>query len=451
MADFHIWKLESVGGAFEDSKLQTLSFLSSFSNSFKKNVRTPVPTHSGDTMAVFTFSPLDFVFSCLGLPLFLADVVLDVIAVVDFYKEEAWVRLSVLLLLLVGSSVLIQVYSWKWYIGDGLHLQTPCDVFLGSFRHLGVLEKSVSGFCGKGSDRQNSKDVAVELSHDLCMLHLIETFSESAPQIVLWLTIILQDGKLDTSDAFQEFSMEVLCSIAAVAFCVTTYHRSLRSFLKDTNQLSIISSIIHFLWNLLLLLSRLTALALFASVLPCFIFTHVFCSWMIFVLFAWRAQTNFMDDPWGERLYRATVALIWYFDWFNVFKKRTKKSALLYHSFILLDTCMLCGLWFWRMNTHPPQFVIPRPYAEVMACSVVAVYILGLVVKVLYYRFFHPTLNQDNLRGEDQNEVSGQNNDTRRERDETEGPMMMRMMLMFLTRLTLLMQLMLLKKLTLLM
>lgn len=70
-------------------------------------------------------------------------------------------------------------------------------MFLGSSRHLGVLEKSVSGFCGKGSDSQNSKDVAVELSHDLCMLHLIETFSESAPQIVLWLTIILQDGKLD--------------------------------------------------------------------------------------------------------------------------------------------------------------------------------------------------------------------------------------------------------------
>lgn len=116
-----------MGGAFDDSKLQTLSFLSSFSNSFKKNVRTPVSTHSGDTMAVFTFSPLDFVFSCLGLPLFLADVVLDVLAVIDFYKEEAWVRLSVLLLLLVGSSVLIQVYSWKWYIADGLDLKTRVE------------------------------------------------------------------------------------------------------------------------------------------------------------------------------------------------------------------------------------------------------------------------------------------------------------------------------------
>uniref|UniRef100_A0A3P9J152 XK-related protein n=1 Tax=Oryzias latipes TaxID=8090 RepID=A0A3P9J152_ORYLA len=385
--------------------------------------QTPVPTHSGDTMAVFTFSPLDFVFSCLGLPLFLADVVLDVIAVVDFYKEEAWVRLSVLLLLLVGSSVLIQVYSWKWYIGDGLHLQTRVESGLKKgLKTLHVLQLGIyvrwvtrSRTSFAFSERRHEANVAVELSHDLCMLHLIETFSESAPQIVLTTLLLFP-------------VLKVLCSIAAVAFCVTTYHRSLRSFLKDTNQLSIISSIIHFLWNLLLLLSRLTALALFASVLPCFIFTHVFCSWMIFVLFAWRAQTNFMDDPWGERLYRATVALIWYFDWFNVFKKRTKKSALLYHSFILLDTCMLCGLWFWRMNTHPPQFVIPRPYAEVMACSVVAVYILGLVVKVLYYRFFHPTLNQDNLRGEDQNEVSGQNNDTRRERDETEGPMMMRMM-----------------------
>lgn len=61
-------------------------------------------------------------------------------------------------------------------------------------RHLGVLEMSTLGCCCQDLD---SNDVAVELSHDLCMLRLIEAFSESAPQIVLWLTIILQDGELD--------------------------------------------------------------------------------------------------------------------------------------------------------------------------------------------------------------------------------------------------------------
>lgn len=49
-------------------------------------------------------------------------------------------------------------------------------------------------FCGErpGCDG----DYAVFLSHDLSLLRLIETFSESAPQLVLMLTNLLQRGEL---------------------------------------------------------------------------------------------------------------------------------------------------------------------------------------------------------------------------------------------------------------
>lgn len=43
----------------------------------------------------------------------------------------------------------------------------------------------------------HDRDKAVYLSHDLSMLRLIETFSEGAPQFVLMLTLILQQGQLD--------------------------------------------------------------------------------------------------------------------------------------------------------------------------------------------------------------------------------------------------------------
>lgn len=62
-------------------------------------------------------------------------------------------------------------------------------------RHAGVFEMSLSSFFGKLQD--SHQDFAVYLSHDLSMLRLIETFSESAPQLVLMLAIILQRGQLD--------------------------------------------------------------------------------------------------------------------------------------------------------------------------------------------------------------------------------------------------------------
>lgn len=48
-----------------------------------------------------------------------------------------------------------------------------------------------------GEQKPKTEDITVSLTHDLSMLRIIETFSESAPQLMLMLTIILQTGHLD--------------------------------------------------------------------------------------------------------------------------------------------------------------------------------------------------------------------------------------------------------------
>lgn len=66
-------------------------------------------------MAVFKYSCLDFVLTFMGLCFLLLDIVLDIWTVVTFYQEKAYVSLVILVLLLVVSSVLAQVFSWLWY------------------------------------------------------------------------------------------------------------------------------------------------------------------------------------------------------------------------------------------------------------------------------------------------------------------------------------------------
>ncbi|KAM9838247.1 XK-related protein 8-like [Aulostomus maculatus] len=361
-------------------------------------------------MARFSFSRLDFLCTCVGLVLLLADIVLDIIAAVSFYQDEDYVCLGILLLFLVGSSVLVQVYSWLWYSYQDFDRVTKVESCLSMgqlkllhffqlgiyFRHAGVVEMSARSFISRDPDH---KGCAAFLSHDLSMLRLIETFSESAPQLVLMVTIMLQWGKLDPITV-----LKALASTLAVAFSVTMYHRSLRAFLPDRVQQRPLSSAVYYLWNLLVILSRLTALALFASVLPCFIFTHFLCSWLVFFFSAWRSGTDFMESPVGEWIYRATVGLIWYFSWFSVVDGRTRNKALLYHGYILLDIILLCGLWCWKMSTEPPFFIIPVLNAIITAVCVVSIYIVGLVIKIVYYRHLHPNLSKDELKvksGED--------------------------------------------------
>uniref|UniRef100_A0A8C6TTI0 XK-related protein n=1 Tax=Neogobius melanostomus TaxID=47308 RepID=A0A8C6TTI0_9GOBI len=358
-------------------------------------------------MPVFRFSRLDFFLTCLGLISLLLDVALDAWAVVEFFKQQEWVRLGLLVFFLLGSSLLVQAYSWLWYKYEDFERQTRVEraagrttlkalhvLQLGTYiRHMGVVEVAVQNFCFSRGRGMDPGDVAVYLSHDVAMLRIVETFSESVPQLVLMVTTNIQRGHLDAVTVLKSVG-----SALAVSFCVTSYHRSLRHFLKDKRKQNKASSVVYFLWNLLLIAPRVAALSLFASVLPCFVIPHFLCSWALLVFCAWRAKTSFMDEACGERLYRATVGLIWYFSWFNVSEGRTLWRTLLYHVFILSDIALLCGLWFWKSNPDIRNF----NYEHLIAFfCIVFVYVLGLLLKTFYYHCFHPNVTKDELKTEE--------------------------------------------------
>lgn len=190
---------------------------------------------------------------------------------------------------------------------------------------------------------------------------------------------------------------------------MTMYHRMLRSFLPEKQQQSAASSVVYFLWNLVIIGARLSALALFASLLPCFILVHFCCSWLLLFFCAWRAQTDFMSGG-GEWLYRATVGLIWYFVWFNVVAGRTRFRTLLYHGYMLADISLLCAVWCWRMTIADPEWPggeLSPFYAIVMAVTVVMAYVLGLLLKMAYYKWWHPNVLKEELKG-NQEDGSGQ-------------------------------------------
>ncbi|KAG7246953.1 hypothetical protein CRUP_021694, partial [Coryphaenoides rupestris] len=255
--------------------------------------------------------------------------------------------------------------------------------------YVGVLEVAVHSFCSK---RRAPQGQAVHLTHDLALLRLIEGFSESAPQMVLMQTVLLHTG-------------EWRDPVTAIACSVTRYHRSLRSFLPTRTQ-GFGSSLLYFTWNLLLIFSRVAALTLFAYTLPCYVFAHFLCWWAVLFFVAWYSKASLMDCAAGERLYQATVGLIWYFSWFNVAEGRTLSHCALYHAWMLLDTGLLCGLACWRTTTRDAPWAggngataLSVDTVAIMSGCVGAVYVTGLLVKLLYYKVCHPTLRSGEPEG----------------------------------------------------
>lgn len=256
--------------------------------------------------------------------------------------------------------------------------------------------------------QQDGSEQAVYLTHDLSMLRLIETFSESAPQLTLMIHVMLCTNQARTvqcecasgsppppggccrADAFPLLCLTVVsvaASTTSIAWMVVDYHRSLRSFLPDKAKQGWGSSLIYFLWNLLLITPRIAALALFASVVGGLVAVHFLLLWCVFVMWAWLQRTEFMDGPCGEWLYRATVGIIWYFSWFNVAEGQTRGRSVIYHSFITTDGGIL--LLTWWCYSDPVQ---TEPYALALLVTLLFSYLLGLLFKTVYYCCFHPTM-----------------------------------------------------------
>uniref|UniRef100_A0A1A7WYZ7 XK-related protein n=2 Tax=Iconisemion striatum TaxID=60296 RepID=A0A1A7WYZ7_9TELE len=230
--------------------------------------------------------------------------------------------------------------------------------------------------------KKEGSEYAVYLTHDLSMLRLIETFCESAPQLILMIYVMLHTNKAKTVQF-----VSVAASTTSIAWMVVDYHRSLRAFLPDKAKQRWGSSLIYFLWNLLLIGPRVAVLALFSSVLPGFIALHLVLLWFAFFVWAWRQKTDFMDSAEGEWLYRSTVGLIWYFSWFNVAEGRTRGRSLIYHSFITVDGVVLLVTWWFYRDP-----VGTESYSLVLLLALPLTYLLGLLLKAFYYCCFHPKL-----------------------------------------------------------
>lgn len=345
------------------------------------------------------YSWTDFVFSVIGVCTFLADWGSDVWVATEFYCRGDFFWFGVLVGLMVLSSVVVQMFSWFWFKYDrelpGFSAQTGAkSVLFGDrvklscllhvlqlgflFRHISAIHQGFRVWWRK----EEGSEYAVYLIHDLSMLRLIETFCESAPQLTLMIYVILRTNKARTVQF-----VSIAASTTSIAWMVVDYHRCLRAFLVDKAKQGWGSSLIYFLWNLLLIAPRVTALALFSSVLPGFIAAHFLMLWFVFLLWAWQQRTNFMDSVGGEWLYRSTVGLIWYFSWFNVAEGRTRGRSLIYHSFMTIDGAILLVTWWcYRDLVQTDAYVLP------LLISLPLTYLLGLLFKTLYYCCFHPKL-----------------------------------------------------------
>ncbi|XP_006862437.1 PREDICTED: XK-related protein 8 [Chrysochloris asiatica] len=333
----------------------------------------------------------DLVQGILGTAAFLLDLGADLWMVGQYLLSGHYLWAALVLALLGFASAALQLFSWVWLRADpdGLHRSQPSGRCLALLHllQLGYLYRCIQGLQQGLLVWQQEVPSAFDLAYsdflslDISMLRLFETFLESTPQLTLILAIVLQSGEVECYQV-----VGICTSFLAISWALLDYHRALRTCLPSKPLLGLGSSVIYFLWNLLLLWPRVLVVALFSALFPRYVALHFLGLWLVLLLWVWLQGTDFMPDSASEWLYRATVATILYFSWFNVAEGHTRGRATIHLVFLLSDSGLLVATWLtqstWLPSGIPLQMLL---YAGASS------FLLGLCLRLVYYHWLHPS------------------------------------------------------------
>ncbi|XP_051989265.1 XK-related protein 4 [Xyrauchen texanus] len=215
---------------------------------------------------------------------------------------------------------------------------------------------------------------------DVSMLHLLATFLESAPQLVLQLCIIIQTHKLQAVQG-----MTAAASLVSLSWALASYQKALRDSRDDKKPISYLAVIIQFCWHFFTIAARVVTFALFASVFQLYFGIFIVLHWCIMTFWIVHCETEFCITKWEEIVFDMVVGIIYIFSWFNVKEGRTRCRLFIYYFMILLENTALSALWYlYRSPPSTDAFAVPA------LCVIFSSFFTGIVFMLMYYTFFHP-------------------------------------------------------------
>ncbi|XP_041358886.1 uncharacterized protein LOC121375480 [Gigantopelta aegis] len=328
-------------------------------------------------------SVYDVIVNFTSLLTFMLDCGTDILVTVNLFEKGHVVWGSLTAGFVIGPLILIQIFSLKWHLTDGsLSCCTaiPHLVLLAPVqRYLRVIRLALRARQNKPQKFEDVERVYRE-QNDVCILRLIESFLESAPQLVLQLYIILLHR-----DISWLIGLSLVCSLVSLAWALTAYTDGLRLAYRDLYRRNFLTLAVHFLWQASITGARVFAFVIFATVFKAWVFLAAGIHWVGMTLWIASKGTDFGDGQCERNLFQMVSGLIYIFCFLNLREGQTRYRLLTYYAVMLAENILFVVLWFTYKNMTSPQLDIIVP------AVVFGGYILGLLCLMVYYRFLHPS------------------------------------------------------------
>ncbi|XP_075230994.1 XK-related protein 7-like [Lycorma delicatula] len=223
---------------------------------------------------------------------------------------------------------------------------------------------------------------------DAASLRLFHCFLFAAPQAVIQLTALITavTQKIPHS-SLQDFQLlAVGCSLISIAWSIASYNRSVRCARDDKENLTWFGTTLLFLWHLCSAVSRVVALSLLASLYPVWMISVCFVHWIVMSVWLALSNTQTICGSWCEELaLSAMLGFAYVLTYISPRDGPTRYTYLAYYLVCFMENTGALVVWCVGVNSLQD----PMLYYGVVAGQV-CVFILGIILMLLYYRWFHP-------------------------------------------------------------
>jgi len=183
--------------------------------------------------------------------------------------------------------------------------------------------------------------------------------------------------------------IQLITSLLSIFYATARFPHRVRLQLLEENQIKLLSmaTVALFIWRALIVGSRILVFVLFALIFRYWLFVLIGCHYLLMFALVFYQMRLTETKVLTRAVYNVITPLVYTFDFcINWLDGPSRYWYLMCYVPMYIENVLMSGLVLWYVSTmaSPAWYMVPG------CVCVIVMFPLGVLVQLVYYRYWHP-------------------------------------------------------------